>query len=76
MLHTLKDFKKKVFKSFKYLFQNFFFRFGLAFGLNKLQVNLEMTIIRLELDSEIPICVRNWELKTWGLKPRFENPDS
>ena len=28
------------------------------------------------MENEIPVYVRNWELKTWILKPRFENPDS
>ena len=38
--------------------------------------DLEMAIFRFDLENEISVCVRNWELKTWVLKPRFENPDS
>ena len=40
------------------------------------KVNLEMAIFGFDLENEISVCVRNWELKTWVLKPRFENPDS
>ena len=40
------------------------------------KVNLEMTIFGCDLENEISVCVRNWKLKTWVLKPRFENPDS
>ena len=28
------------------------------------------------MESEISVCVRNWELKTQVLKPKFENPNS
>ena len=35
-----------------------------------------MAIFGFDLENEISVCVRNWELKTWFLKPRFENPDS
>ena len=35
-----------------------------------------MAIFRFDLKNEISVCVRNWELKTWILKHRFENPDS
>ena len=41
------------------------------YGLFK--VNLEMAIFRFDLENEISVCVRNWELKTWILEPRFEN---
>ena len=40
------------------------------------KVNLEMAILGCDLENEIPVYVRNWELKTWVLKSRFENPDS
>ena len=40
------------------------------------KVNLEMAIFGCDLENEISVCVRNWKLKTWVLKPRFENPDS
>ena len=36
----------------------------IATGLFK--VNLEMAIFRFDLENEISVCVRNWELKTWG----------
>jgi hypothetical protein len=39
------------------------------FGLFK--VNLEMTIFGCDLENEISVCVRNWELKTWVSKSRF-----
>ena len=35
-----------------------------------------MAIFEFDLENEISVCGRNWELKTWVLKPRFENPDS
>ena len=35
-----------------------------------------MAIFGFDLENEILVCVRNWELKTWILKPRFENADS
>ena len=35
------------------------------------KVNLEMAIFGFDLENEISVCVRNWELKT-----RLENPDS
>ena len=35
-----------------------------------------MAIFGFDLENEIPVCVRNWELKTWVLKPKYENPDS
>ena len=38
-------------------------------------VNLEMAIFGFDLENEISVCDRNWELKTWNLKPRFGNPD-
>ena len=45
--------------------------------LNKIQdflkVNLEMAIFTFDLENKISGFVR---LKTWVLKPRFENPDS
>jgi hypothetical protein len=44
-----------------------------AIGLFK--VNLEMAIFRFDLENEISVFVRNWELKTWILKSRFDNPD-
>jgi hypothetical protein len=28
------------------------------------------------LENKLSVWVRNWELKTWVLKTRFENPDS
>ena len=28
------------------------------------------------MENEISVCIRNWEFKTWVLKPRFVNPDS
>ena len=40
------------------------------------KVNLEMAISGFDLENEISVCVRNWELKTWNLKSRFDNPDS
>jgi hypothetical protein len=43
------------------------------------KVNLEWPFPGLKfenLENEISVCVRNWELKTWVLKSRFENPDS
>ena len=40
------------------------------------KVNLEMAIFGFDLENEISVCVRNWELKTWVLKSRFENSDS
>ena len=40
------------------------------------KVNLEMAIFRCDLENEISVCVRNWKLKTWVLKSRFENSDS
>ena len=40
------------------------------------KVNLEMAIFGFDLENEISVCVRNWKLKTWVLKSRFENPDS
>ena len=40
------------------------------------KVNLEMDIFRFDLENKISVCVRNWELKTWVLKSRFENSDS
>ena len=42
-------------------------------------LNLEWPFSGLKfenLENEISVCVRNWELKTWVLKSRFENPDS
>ena len=33
--------------------------------------DLEMAIFRFDLENEISVCVRNWELKTWVLKPRL-----
>ena len=41
-----------------------------------IKVNQKKVISRFDLENEISVCVRNWELKTWVLKPRFENPDS
>ena len=35
----------------------------IAIGLFK--VKLEMAIFRFDLENEISVCVRNWELKTW-----------
>jgi hypothetical protein len=35
------------------------------------KVNLEMAIFGFDLENEISVCVRNWELKTWVLKSRF-----
>ena len=35
-----------------------------------------MAIFGFDLENEVLVCVRNWELKTWVLKPRFENTDS
>jgi hypothetical protein len=35
-----------------------------------------MAIFEFDLENEISVFVRNWELKTWVLKPRSENLDS
>jgi hypothetical protein len=35
-----------------------------------------MAIFRSDLENEISVCVENWKLETWILKPRFENSDS
>ena len=35
-----------------------------------------MTIFGFDLENEVLVCVRNWELKTWVLKLWFENSDS
>ena len=35
-----------------------------------------MAICGSDLENEISVCVRNWELKAWVLKSSFENPDS
>ena len=43
------------------------------------KVNLEWPFLGLKFENfeiEISGWVRNWELKTWVLKPRSENPDS
>ena len=40
------------------------------------KVNLEMAIFGCDLQNEISVCFRDWKLKTWVLKSRFENPDS
>jgi hypothetical protein len=41
-----------------------------------IKVNQKIAILRFDLENEISVCVRNWELKSWVLNPRFENPDS
>ena len=40
------------------------------------KVNLEMAIFGCDLQNEISVCFRDWKLKTWVLKSRFENFDS
>ena len=41
------------------------------------KVNLEFTISGVTWKMKyVSVCVRNWELETWVLKSRFENPDS
>ena len=40
------------------------------------KINLEMAIFEYDLENEISVCVKNWQLKTWVLKSRFENSDS
>jgi hypothetical protein len=41
-----------------------------------IEVNPKMAIFGFDLEDKISVCVRNGKLKTWVLKPRFENPDS
>ena len=45
-------------------------------ALDFLKVNLKRAIFGFDLENEISVCVGNWELKTWVLKSRFENPNS
>jgi len=35
-----------------------------------------MAIFGFDLENEVSVCVRNWKLKTWVLKSRFETSDS
>ena len=37
------------------------------YGLFK--VNQKMAIFGFDLENKMSVCVRNWELKTWVLKP-------
>jgi hypothetical protein len=46
-------------------------------GLFKVNLVWPFSGLKFEkLENEISVCVRNWGLKTWILKPRFENSDS
>jgi hypothetical protein len=41
-----------------------------------IKVYQKMAIFEFDLENEVSGCVKNRKLKTWGLKPRFENPET